>query len=196
MFKTIKIAIDVDGVLRNNLGEMVKLYNKEFNDNKSVDDITDFMVSNSFPKIEAESGKSASQWFFQDHSKEMFLTAKPYDNIADDIKRLQEVAEVIIVTYQKSYLNKMHTLKWLEKNHIEPDGICFLKDKTRIKANYLIDDNNWNFIGCNCEYGALISAPYNKDEDLNKLRKQSNCISIERYNSLHDFTEKFLKTIG
>ena len=118
MEKNLTIAIDVDGVLRDNLGEMVNLYNKEFNDNKKVEEITEFKTELSFPRILQESGVTSSQWFFQNHSKELFVDAKPFANVAEDIKILQEYGKVIIVTYQKSYLNKHQTLEWLEKNGI------------------------------------------------------------------------------
>lgn len=185
------IAIDVDGVLRDNLGEMVDLYNKEFKDNKKVEDITEFKTEISFPRIFEESGITSSQWFFQDHSKELFVDAKPFANAANDIKRLQKYGKVIIVTCQKSYLNKHQTLEWLEKNGIEPDGVCFLRDKTQLHADIFIDDNDWNFIGCNCTEGILISAPYNKKVDIVELLKKSNCNSIERHESFHDYVDYF-----
>ena len=196
MEKELTIAIDVDGVLRDNLGEMVDLYNKEFKDNKKVEDITEFKTEISFPRILQESGVTSSQWFFQDHSKELFVDAKPFANAAADIKKLQKYGKIIIVTYQKSFLNKHQTLEWLEKNGIEPDGICFLRDKTQLHADYFIDDNDWNFIGCNCPYGALINAPYNKKTNVNDLLNQSNCEKIERYKSFHDFVVSFCKSMN
>lgn len=192
MEKKLTIAIDVDGVLRDNLGEMVNIYNKEFNDTKKVEDITEFKTEISFPRIFEESGITSSQWFFQDHSKELFVDAKPFANAANDIKRLQKYGKVIIVTYQKSYLNKHQTLEWLENNGIEPDGVCFLRDKTQLHADIFIDDNPYNFIGCNCKYGFLVTAPYNKNENLKSLLETSNCKKIYRCNSFHSFCENFL----
>ena len=195
MEKNLTIAIDVDGVLRDNLGEMVNLYNKEFNDNKKVEEITEFKTELSFPRILQESGVTSSQWFFQNHSKELFVDAKAFANAAEDIKMLQGYGKVIIVTYQKSYLNKHQTLEWLEKNGIEPDGVCFLRDKTQLHADIFVDDNDWNFIGCNCDNGILINAPYNKKINVSELTEKSNCESIVRYDSLHDFVLDFCKSM-
>jgi uncharacterized HAD superfamily protein len=189
------IAIDVDGVLRDNLGIMVDLYNKEFNDNKSVDEIKDFKTEISFPKILEVTGKTSSHWFFQEHSQEIFVDAKPYENVAEDIKRLKEFADVFIVTYQKTYLNKKQTLEWLEKNGIEPDGICFLRDKTKLHCDIFIDDNDWNFIGCNCNFGVLIKAPYNESVSIENLENNSNCSIIIRKDSFHDFVDDFCKDL-
>lgn len=193
MSKNLTIGIDVDGVLRDNLQIMVDLYNEEFNGNMTVDDVKDFRTEITFPTIEPTTGKTASEWFFQDHSKEIFLKAKRFPNVADDIKKLREIANVVIITYQKSLTNKMHTLLWLELNDIEYDGIIFMKDKTKFMCDVLVDDNDWNFIGSNAKYGALIYAPYNESESVQELKEKSNCKNIERYENLHDFTIKFLE---
>lgn len=187
-------AIDVDNVLRDNLGEMVKLYNEHFNESKNIEEITNYKTEIMFPRIEQETGLTSSQWFFQDHSDELFVKAKPFDNVADDIKKLREYGDVVIVTYQKTILNKVQTLEWLDNNRIEYDSIVFTKDKSIVDCDYFIDDNDWNFQNCKAEYGALITAPYNKEVNLNELSKTTkfNC-NIERFDSFHDFVENFIK---
>lgn len=189
--KDFTIGIDVDGVLRDNLQIMVDLYNKNFKKNKEVSDIKDFRTEITFPDIEPITGKTASEWFFQDHSNEIFLNAKPFYNVAEDIKRLRELANVVIITYQKSFLNKFQTLSWLETNGIEYDGLIFMKDKTKFICDYLIDDNDWNFLGSNAKHGILIDAPYNEGKSVDDICNSSNCESIVRYKNLHEFTEDF-----
>jgi len=191
MFKNLTIGIDVDGVLRDNLQIMVDLYNKEFNSSMTVDDIKDYRTEVTFPSIETTTGKTASEWFFQDHSKEIFLNASPFPNVADDIKKLREYANVIIITYQKSFKNKMETLCWLENNGIEYDGIMFIKDKTRLLCDYLIDDNDWNFIDSNATHAILINAPYNKNKTVINMLKNSGCDDMKRYDSFHEFVNDF-----
>lgn len=191
MEKKLRFLIDVDEVLRELLSNMIFLYNKEFNENIRYDDVKDFKVETSFPKIQEITGVTASQWFFQDNGDKLFLNSQPFPYIKKDIEILKMYGEVIIVTYQKSYINKHQTLEWLEKNGIEPDGICFLKDKTIISGDYFIDDNDWNFIGCNAKIGILINAPYNKHVDTIELLKKTNCESLKRFESLHDFVCNF-----
>ena len=191
--KDFTIGIDVDGVLRDNLQIMVDLYNENFKKNKEVSDIKDFRTEITFPDIEPITGKTASEWFFQDHSKEIFLNASPFYNVAEDIKRLRELANVVIITYQKSLVNRMHTLCWLEINGIEYDGLIFIKDKTKFICDYLIDDNDWNFLGSNAKHGILIDAPYNEEKSVDDICSSSNCESIVRYKNLHEFTEDFCK---
>lgn len=193
--KEIVFAIDVDSVLRNNLGEMVKLYNQEFNENMTIDDITDYKTDISFPRIEDETGTTSSQWFFQDHSEELFVKAKPFKHAKEDINELRKVGKVIIVTYQKTILNKVQTLEWLDKNGIKYDGIVFAKDKSIVECDYFIDDNDWNFNGCKASHGILINAPYNRNLNLEELRRKTYCKEIIRFNSLHDFVVELKNTL-
>ena len=193
MDRKFTVAIDVDGVLRDNLQIMVDLYNKEFNCEMTVDDIRDFRTEITFPVIEETTGKTASEWFFQDHSDDIFLNAKSFNGVAEDIRKLKEIANVVIITYQKSLLNKMQTLSWLDANGIEYDGIVFIKDKTKFLCDVLVDDNDWNFLGSNATHGVLINAPYNQNKSLEELKSKSNCVDIVRRNSLHEFVTEFLE---
>ena len=187
------IAIDVDGVLRDNLGIMVDMYNEQFGQKLTIDDVKEFKTEKSFPEIEPNTGMTSSSWFFNLHAKEIFLDAPAFDGIKEDIERLKEVADVVIVTYQKDYTNKEYTLQWLEKNGIEPNGICFLRDKTLLHCDVLVDDNDWNFIGTHVKHSVLVTAPYNKDLELGELLKQTHSIDVSRVKSFHDFVEAYLK---
>lgn len=181
-------GIDVDEVLRSLCSEMIKLYNKEFDDTIEMDNLKDFNVDISFPKIKKKTGESASKWFFQEHGHELFYESPALKGAPEAVKKLREMGhKVYIISYQKSFHNKLDTLRWLEKYEIEYDGICFVKDKTIVHLDYLIDDNDWNFIKCNCKHGVLITAPYNKDISLKLVHKVSNCETIERSNSLFEF---------
>lgn len=189
--KKITFAIDCDEVLRSLLTNMVSLYNKEFNENMTYDDVKDFVVDISFPKIEEVTGITASKWFFQDHSRELFIESDALPKVQEAIEILKNFGEVIVVTYQKTYKNKIECLNWLEEHNIFPDGVCFLKNKTLIHTDFFIDDNDWNFIGCNATWGILIDAPYNKSIDINELTQKSNCMIIHRFSSLYDFAKDF-----
>jgi 5'(3')-deoxyribonucleotidase len=186
-------AIDCDEVLRSLLGNMVSLYNDAFGENLDVNDVKDFVVENSFPKIYETTGISPSKWFFQDHGEELFAKGEAFPEIKNDLDILRQYGDVIIVTYQKTYQNKIDTLKWLEEHGLAPDGICFLKDKTLLHTTYLIDDNDWNFVGSNADVGVLVTAPYNVDKDLNGILEASNCKAMMRCESLHDFVQQFVR---
>ena len=85
-------AIDCDEVLRSLLSNMISLYNREFNENIEYDDVKDFVVDVSFPKIQETTGITASQWFFQDHSTELFMESEALPKVKEAI----EIAEKVL----------------------------------------------------------------------------------------------------
>jgi len=186
-------GIDCDEVLRSLLDGMVSLYNEEFGENLTRDEVKDFDVDISFPKVMEYTGETASKWFFQEHSHELFLQSPALPGMKRAIEKLQKYGQVIIVTYQKSFQNKLDTLNWLNDNGIHPDGLCFLKNKTLLHVNYLVDDNWWNFLGANAETGILITAPYNKDVEIGELMEKSNCEKMYRFESLEEFADWYVK---
>lgn len=188
-------AIDCDDVLRDIIKNMIDVYNKEYKDNKTISDLTEWGVDNIFPKIKETTGSTASDYFFLTHSKEVFSDSKVISGAKDAIEKLRKFGKVIIVSYQKNDENRGRTLEWLSENNIEYDGLCFLKDKTLIHADYLIDDNDWNFNGCNCKHGILINQPYNININLNELKNKSNCKTIDRFPSLKSFADWFESNI-
>lgn len=184
-------GIDVDEVLRSLCQSMIDLYNGWFDTKMTIEDIHDFDVDVSFPKIKKQYGISASQWFFQEHGYELFYESPALKGAVEAVNKLKEYGQVYIITYQKSIHNKIDTLKWLTEHGIQYDGVCFVKDKSIIHLDFLIDDNDWNFIGCNCDTGVLITAPYNKDMNIGEILKKSNCKQMVRCDSLEDFLTYF-----
>jgi 5'(3')-deoxyribonucleotidase len=185
----ITFGIDCDEVLRALLDNMVALYNEEFDDNINKDDIKDFNVDVSFPKIKEVTGGTASDWFFQKNGFRLFACSPALPRVKEAIDKLRRYGQVIIVTYQKTFKNKMDTLMWLNEHGIEYDGICFLKNKTLLHTDWLIDDNDWNLVGCNAENAVLITAPYNKGLNIHELKDKTNCDNIYRFESLEEFAD-------
>ena len=189
--KEFTFAIDVDEVIRHNIDNMLKVYNEEYGDNKTMDDVFAFKVDEVFPKIQATTGETASKYFFEKHAKEVFTDSNIIEGSKEAIETLKKYGKIYIVTYQKNVENRERTLEWLEKYDITYDGICFVRDKSVIYADYLIDDNDWNFLGCNCKHGILITKPYNTDVKATELLDKSNCKTIQKFTSLKKFSEWF-----
>lgn len=187
----ITFGVDVDEVLRCLLCKMVGLYNELLPPNERItsDDVKDFVVEKSFPNVEKITGMNPSEWFFKLHGSELFRLSDAVEGAVDAVNRLRNYGKVIIISYQKSVENKIDTIEWLESHGVKYDGICFVKDKSVVHTDYLIDDNDWNFIGCNADKGILITAPYNVDKNLEDILIKSNCSEISRFHSLADFVD-------
>lgn len=183
-----KFLVDVDDVLMALVPSMIKLYNREFNENMVKDDVKIYYTEKSFPKV-AERYGNAPEWFFQTHGHELFTGADMIDGAAEAIEMLMRFGSVEIVTKQRSTQNKIDTLRWLDKHNIKYDSVSFVKDKSIVCCEYFIDDFHENFVNCGVEgaVGILIDAPYNRDIDLNELVKRTGFDRIERWKSIYDF---------
>lgn len=160
------VKIDVDGVIRNMFDNMCDIYNKEFNENLTVNDIWDYDVEKVFPRIKEELNISAAEYFFQVHAKELFLDSEPYDGVKESIEKLRDNGyKIVIATWQYTLENKLYTLEFLDRYEIPYDDICFTKDKWMICADWMIDDNP-EFILDDKDLSShkiLIQMPYNKN---------------------------------
>ena len=183
-----KFLVDVDDVLRSLVPHMVEIYNKEFNENMTHDDVRVYYVNQSFPKVKERYG-DVPYWFFQTHGHELFLESEPVKGAVEAVNKLRDYGTVEIVTKQRSTENKVDTLKWLDKVGVTYDSVSFVTHKSIVCCDYFIDDFHENFIGCGSEgaTGILINAPYNMDIDLSVLKPYTGFYRILRYNSLADF---------
>lgn len=187
------IAVDVDGVLRDNLGVLVSLYNETFHDSKQVKDVTEYRTDLVFPRIFKETGIPAREWFFQMHSNEVILEAGAFPDVARDIELLREHFHVAIVTAQDGFRNKYQTLQWLDRHDIHYDSLLFTANKSLIDCYAMVDDYQNNFIGSKASVGCLIDAPYNGAVNLEELKLTSRCKSLYRKPSFHDFVTGLLQ---
>ena len=203
--KNLVFAIDVDDVLRDSLHTMIKLYNEEFNDNKKYEDIVSYDVEEMFPRIFAETGITAREWFFDCHGADIFVRSKPLKGARKAIETLKRYGTVVIVTRQRTCENKIDTIEWLCKNKMICDDICFLKDKQLFHCDYLIDDYVNNFINANAKNAVLINAPHNnKGTDANGndksileiLNSSATIMTAQRCNSLESFVSDFLEELN
>lgn len=159
------IKIDVDGVIRDIFTIMCKIYNEDFKENLTVDNIFDYDVDKVFTKVKENWGISATEYFFKMHSKELFLLSKPYNDVKMAISELKKAGhKIIITTWQFTLVNKIDTLYFLSLNDIPYDDICFTRDKWMIQGDWLIDDNP-EFITDEREKSRkiMINMPYNKN---------------------------------
>ena len=188
--KEFVFAVDIDGVLRDLVKSCVDIYNENFNSNRTVESVTKYSMADSFPDV-----PEPQKWFFQDHSKEVFLDSEVIHKAKESIDMLRELGNVIIITFQESYKNKLHTLEWLEKNKFNYDGLCFMKNKELLDADFLIDDNQEfliNFLNKNeSKCGILIDAPYNLK--VNEKLYNKNLLKMKDLSSVAEFFNKNFK---
>lgn len=172
------IKIDIDGVLRNILEPMCKLYNDEFGTEITPDEVDRYRVDEMFPLIKEVYNKSAVEFFFDTNSFFVFRMAPKYKGVSKAINKLRKLGhKIVIVSYQRTLYNKIDTLLWLMTNKINYDDICFTSDKDIVKGDVMVDDNPeflYQITG-DCQT-VLIDMPYNRE-----------CKDFNRFSSFIDF---------
>lgn len=83
----------------------------------------------------------------------------------DVVTELHELNEIVIVTYQPTYLQKIWTVEWLDKYFQGMyESLVFTKRKSLVRTDVLIDDGPHNFEGFTGK-AILFSQPWNQNDD-------------------------------
>jgi 5'-nucleotidase len=157
------IAIDLDTTLNTLNTDWLKLYNEDFNDNLTNECITDWNIAK-FTKPEC--GKLIYDYlkipgFFRN------LGVQPH---------AQEVTEWMAKEFDlciaTAYVPEacMDKCRWVDEHfpHIGSGKVIFINDKSKLNADYLIDDGGHN-IEAFKGIGMVFDQPYNRYLE-NKLR--------------------------
>ena len=164
------ITFDLDGTLGDLLTPWLKRYNKDFNDNLTPEDITDWNIHN-FVKPEAKQK-------IYDYLKtgEIYDDVEPYPYMQSAVKNYTERKDTIAVCTATS--NKAPVIeakcKWLKKHFplIPESNYIFTNNKGLIFSHVFYDDyakNLYAYKESNPDGVAiLVKQPHNHKEHLNK----------------------------
>jgi 5'(3')-deoxyribonucleotidase len=152
-----RIAVDMDEVLADALGEHIRLYNRDFGTRLTKADLKNNWLSDVVPE---DQRVAVSQYL---HTAEFFADLDVMEDSQRVMQRLAERYEIFIASaamaFPNSFAPKFH---WLKRHFpwVPPSHIVFCGDKGILLADYLIDDMPWNLERFHGE-GVLFSAPHN-----------------------------------
>lgn len=178
------IKIDIDGVMRDLLEQIIDINNSLFLDHQlTKKEFKIYNVDEQMPWFIERYNEPASKILFDNCSYQMLYKANIYKNVKDAIDTLHSNGhKIFIVSSQKYHSNKKHTLDWLKKYKIYYDYICFTKEKFLVKGDIFIDDCPKMLLNANeDEKCIMINQPYNVD-----YKNQ-----FENYDSLYEFVKNF-----
>ena len=144
------IAIDLDGVLRDFIGQLIKQFKQDYptSANKipqSEDDITRWALSDFFPK--GWNKKELSKYWRETRPDEIYGDADPYPQALKFMKQLskyckQNKHKLIIITSAQHKLTQKANWKWLKRTGVDKlvDEIHMKVDKYKIPGDILLDD--------------------------------------------------------
>lgn len=171
-----RIAIDMDEVLADSVAREIEWYKRDFNITVSRDELW-------------EAGKHLFYYapeeqrlrIIENINRLGFFEDLPVmENAIEVVEALYEKYEIFIVTAAMPFPNSfIHKYEWLKKNlpFISNRYYVYCGHKYMIQADYLIDDNSYNFKDFPGQ-GLLFSAPHNIKETEGDFKRVNNWLEI------------------
>lgn len=180
--RKLRVALDVDGVLRDFTGKVCEMYEKESGKSIRKEDITKYGFLYDY-KINEES-LAKKIWGTEEWLYHVFMMANPIETAKEGYELLcgDSRIEVYIVSAQNKGTEHL-TENWLKKHgfdkHVKE---IYTKEKLKAPCQVLIDDKKENVFEYNSDnrLGIMISQPWNQDAEYH-LKAQD---LIEAYNIL------------
>jgi len=159
-----RLLIDVDGVLRDIVSQIINIYKSHFDPSADIhhDDINLWYMNSFFPKA-----PDIINTFFIEYAQDVFEHALPYPGAVGAMRRLYERHHIHIVTNQFPG-NEIYTLNWLSNWNIPYHDITFTGDKTQVIGDILLDDKLETIEAItqssipNVGFAVLMSRPWNR----------------------------------
>lgn len=156
------IGIDCDNVLNNLTASVLRVYNEDFNDKLTTDDITDYYIEN-FVKPEC---KESFYKLFTD--KRVWKGISVVENCVDILKKWNDLGHTIYIVTSTEPANMLKKANWLQRTlpflNIRKRLICIQKKQLLSELDILIDDCYNNLIGGKYQK-IVLNYPWNKNYD-------------------------------
>lgn len=184
-----RLAIDADGVLRDFVGKLEQVYDREVLRTgfkgfpytvEWRQPVTKYGIHEFF-----SIGNNIYDFAFREHAKEIFLEAKPYPGAMEFMDKLFRDHTIIIATAQSNTSLIMYTTEWLDLHSIPyHEFYATLNGVKNVQADLLLDDCTKNLIDFDeneIEFGKPISYPICMDRPWNQDWKGYRVHSFEDF---------------
>ena len=155
MQQVLRIAIDMDGVIADHLSKHLELYNRDYQDQLTFADLQGKKL-----REVAKCGIEVQNYY---RDLAFFRDLVVMEGSQEVIQQLQKNYEVFITTAAMEFPSSFQAkYAWLMEHFdfIPKGNIVFCGNKSIIQADYLIDDNSYNFKNFKGK-GILYTAPHN-----------------------------------
>jgi len=155
-----RIAIDMDEVIADTLGNFIKTYNADFGRNLTKAELHGRRVM----EIAAPEDVQRIRDYFK--TEKFFAEIEVMEDSQDVVRDLAGKYEVFITTAAMEVpISFMPKFNWLKQHFpfIPASNVVFCGDKSIVSADYLIDDNVRHFERFRGE-GIVFTAPHNVHE--------------------------------
>jgi len=175
----LRIGLDMDGVLANLLPVWLEKYNREFNDNLKLEQIT---LWNWHSLSRDKQGKRIYKIL---DDPELFKTLPVIEGSQEVLEKYHKKIDFWVVTAAFNPINIPAKDYWLRKNFpfLNPEKFMFVRNKSGFNGDLLVDDKPKN-IDLMDGRGILFSAPHNL--------KETDYVRANNWEELDDFFDNML----
>ncbi|MCF6139000.1 5' nucleotidase, NT5C type [Pseudalkalibacillus berkeleyi] len=169
------LLIDMDSVICDLMTEWHSRYNKDYNDNLSVQDLACW---NSEKYVKEACGSKIYDYLDEPG---LFINLKPLPHAIEVLGRLSEKHDILIVTSSRTYAYTEKE-KWVEKHlpFIGSRNLIFTHRKEMVIGDVLFDDapHNLNAFKETGRMSIAMDYPYNRNV---KVDRVSNWLEFEKW---------------
>lgn len=162
--KKLRILCDLDGIVVDLYGAWLSLYNKEYKDSLTVNDLDQFDMHKN---VKPECGSKIYDYL---ETKDFFFNLKPLPGAVAALRKIAKVHEVVILTAAVSYPESAaDKIRWIAKYlpFINRKDVIVCTKKYYVYGDILIDDKSGNIISQKAHWPKTkiytIAYPYNND---------------------------------
>jgi len=169
-----RIAVDMDEVVADALGEHLRRYNRDYKEKIQIEDLEGKWI---WDVVSRDRQQALANYLY---SEDFFESLAVMPDAERVIERLQTSYEVFIVTAAMEVPTSFdQKFRWLAKHFpfVAPSHIVYCGDKSIVRADYLIDDNPRQLRHFQGER-ILYSAPHNAH--IKGYRRVKNWLEVER----------------
>lgn len=183
-----KIAVDIDEVIASFLEGFLKVYNKKYNTDTSVDEMSSYKFWECLPITEEETNSICDEFYASEHFESVGLVKMAVESI----KKLSANHEIIFVTSRPVSV-KGKTENFIKKHFPNiPVKIFFSSDyyggeltKSQIcddqGVDFLVEDNKYYAFDCakngTCVF--LLDKPWNKNHE-----EHTNLVKVNNWDEI------------
>lgn len=175
----LRILVDMDSVLAQDVKYALKLYNQEYKTNLTMRDIKGWDIDNYVPK-----GTSILKYFFEPG---FFDKLEPMPNSRKVVKKLIEEGHEIIIATASPASGVFDKINWLKEYYpfIPEENFVSIKKKYLLQADIILDDAAHNLENASVIYPVMFYAYHNKDNN--------DFLKVHNWNEFYDFVQKIVK---
>lgn len=155
-----RIAVDMDEVIADALGELITRYNRDFGANLSRERLQGHWLNEVLPP----GSQTVIEGYLQ--APDFFEDLAVIPGSQDVLARMAAKYEIFIATAAMGFPHSFGPkFRWLRRHFpfIHPQNVVFCGDKSILHADCLIDDMARN-LRAFCKTGILFTAPHNVQE--------------------------------